>query len=675
MLGEYADMITLLCLLIGKVSKLHNSMTISGEDKSRVKARKIKSRNRYRLALIGSIVTDIIISICVAVMIVLGILSMIKSTSGYTILSLLKQEEQASSSSESDWDFSSNDADKEETSGGLYPKDKTLKLYAELLEITNKSVTDALAITGQYVNDAYVIGTIYREHTGAFNMINNSGLASLYTDLLYESPVCGKSSCAYINAGVSHYFGGSVVNGIDKGDPYTQVIDTSTDLYKRFKGKYGHAIGITQNEIPYVYAHMSREYGNTKKIITGSYTDPASIQQQVIMDKELGFIRPNNSYVPDEVYNATILLATYVGAGDSNYRSVVNSSDYKSLSDENKNAVNFIYATAGYNAGQVHAVDSVLVRELIGAVKSGKIDSIEDMLKGHESDYWNSKTCTAAGSYSKFVSYVKSNYGITSPSGGEYAPSWRGLFSVCVGRAVYTQLKLSIDAAEKSESTATGNANGNWIDYPGSGKFGDNNSIFYNKTIGCRWFRQSSNTSLSNTVSPSGVVWGKLWFTPGQNDTITQSGCGIITLAMTVSNLTNTDITPDMVLSLVNNSTYMYGLLSTSLVSHVATTYGLQAKRITGSTLQSQIDKELAKGNIAVVWLHTERSGQCIWKNTPGYHYVGIRGKTADGRYLCLNSCGFGRDPVYVMSTALAWNQFSGFIQGNGAYIIGNSVN
>lgn len=569
---------------------------------------------------------------------------------------LLAQEEQ--SGEEWEWTGTGNrPAGSLVGNGGIYPKDVKLRLRAELMEILTEGTAGGAEIHGNHMDPAWIMGSIYRENgNGLYSVLDNSNIPSLFSDLIIQTPACGKgSSCKYTKAGISHYHGGSVVGGVDKGDPYTQIINTDKSIYDRVGGD--HAIGILQFEIPYMYGDLVRKYGDTSVIITS----PSKAAEQVRMDTELGFIRPNPLYAPDIVYNASIIFARKPAnrkdGTKSDYDNIVKSSDFLSMSEENQGFVKFMYASAAYGRGHINSTDDKMALALIKAVKNGRIEKLDEMVINQKDKYWNSSANTPKGNWKAFIEDVNSRYGLGlqttyfhQASGSNIMlPYWYGVYAANVGRVAWNEMAGVIEAAEK-ESTGepgfSGAANGNWVGQPGSGEFGNTGSPYYVNELGIRWYHQSYKDTANGKNA-----WGSMMMNPsartsiktpyprgaGYIPTLASGGCGIYTLAMVASNLLDKDITPDMARKSLADNDMVYALYD-SAVPKLARNLGVQSKIISAksSSVHSEIEKELRKGNMIVF---ISRGGPKPWYTGNG-HYMALRGITEDGKYLGITSVG-----------------------------------
>lgn len=664
------------------------------EELKRVAEEEIRRIKRFiPLISVGLIVVLLcfILSVALVITAMFNSIFTISSVAGnYVIMEDEQEEEEQAEEDEYSWYWEKRDEllSNLMSTGGIYPKDPVLKSRAQLIEVITKSVEDASKVYGTYVDPAWILGSIYRESGNRiYNNLDNNKVSSILTDLVLLNPVCGKSNCSWINNEVSHYYQGVVSSGVDKGDPYTQVINTSMDLYERFGGD--HAVGILQFEIPYVYSHLSRMYGNPNKVITKNVTNPADVLSQAQHDSDLGFIRPNVLYVPDIIYNSVFKFAVKPAIKGSNYENIINSDDFRSLSEHNQSFIKFMYASAAYGLGHVTEETDKMAYALIKLAKSGKVEKLDELLKGVESEYWDEKNVRPTGNVIKFINYVNNTYGLglntTYSRGSAQLPYtyWYGVYAACVGRVAYDNMMELINAAEKERVGETGAPNGNWIGRPGSGRFGNNNSTYYLQEIGIRWYHQTHAVNQYSqkwgSLKINGTTYKKTPYLLGYDaygkavyhSTLASGGCGIYTLAMIASNLLNKDITPDIALAALEGK-YQAGALTDAGVPYLANKLGLQVKTLdyTRSDIIQRIDEELLKGNM-ILFVARATDGKFPWYNGEG-HFMALRGITDDGKYLCISSVGnsaMGLSAIDVMKTPLDPKTFLKYLSRNRNYV------
>jgi len=548
-----------------------------------------------------------------------------------------------------DWDWQLEDNEEDEPRhGGIYPVDRSLRLRAELLNILRKSSEDAYSITGNKVEAAWLLGTIFRE-TGndIFNEIDNSNIFSLYTNLLYSEPVCGKEDCNYIDNRVSHFVGGSVVNGRDTGNPANQLINTSREHYDNFAVQgIGHAIGFVQFEIPYIYTHLKRLFNNTDVVIT----DPNNVQK--VMDAELGFIRPNIFFVPDAMYNSMFLMAEDPRIGGGDKEEIINSPQFRGLSERNRRVIKFVYASSAYGRGRVLADDDIMARRLIDIAQDTGIN-LDEMLLDIADRYWNDNSNVWRGSMGSFKDDARDYFGVQI---NRESISWYGLFSANIGRLAYVKLKEAIEAAEKEEIVGE---IGNWVGRPGSGKFGGGGSEFYLPEVGIRWYHQTHGYGVHSrnwgnlllngfTRVRTPFYYGDGWY----RATMASGGCGIYTVAMIASNLLNKDITPDKALTNARGIG-IANLLPDSSVAPLARSLGLDVRteNYKAADFADTVKRELRRGNMILFVSQSNVADDFEWY-TGGGHFMAIRGITDDNKLLVISSVGnsdLGLDHIEVM--------------------------
>lgn len=128
--------------------------------------------------------------------------------------------------------------------------------------------------------------------------------------------------------------------------------------------------------------------------------------------------------------------------------------------------------------------------------------------------------------------------------------------------------------------------------------------------------------------------WSQWWPTGG-NYTVSKSGCGYVSLAMCISYLTNSNITPKDILENggVNYHTAGSGI-SWSGFTGIPAKYGLVGRDI-GHDLVT-LAEELRKGNVAVASIKPGGNGVDMF--SPNGHIVVVRGVTDDGKFL-VNNC------------------------------------
>ena len=571
------------------------------------------------ISIVGIIFVIVVILLCIIfISTFTGYMQNINGIICETVLSILGKGNIVWDPEIGGWTWVKADESQDEDlvgSGGLYPKDKKLKLLAELIEILKKSSNDAKEYTGVYVDPAWMLGTIIRESGNRLiNEINTEKYTSIFKELMVMNPPCGKSNCSYINNGHSHFVGGTVKNGVDMGDPYTQIINMDNSLYDG-----DHAVGQLQFEMPGAYGELNRVYGKPTAILGSDYKSTASTL--VKMDNNLGFIRPNPFYTPDAVYSGTFKMAGAPRENSqypSNYKNMLNSKEFKSLNKQDQDFIKFMYASTNYGRGHIRGSDDDMAEALIKLAKSGGIN-LDEMGLDLQYKYWNSSTKTRLGSMTGLSRDINDRYGLGIDTD---RVSWYGVYSACIGRIGYNDIVKAIDAAEKEGYTigGPGSANGNWIGRPGSGVFGGSGTEFYVDDLGIRWYHQSENAT-----NPKARAWSRLII--GSGKPMSKSGCGIYTMAMIASNLFNKDITPDQALALAKSkpSVIINGMLGNAGVDVLANDLGLKTKKINITNRElglQEINKELDLGNMI---LFVSVGGPYPWYGGDG-HFMAVRG-------------------------------------------------
>ena len=401
--------------------------------------------------------------------------------------------------------------------GGIYPIDDKMRYRAELLEMMDVAVADARAAGRKHVEPYWMLGTIGRESAaGMLLKFDNTNISSLYTDLIVNEPACGKgSSCKYTRLGISHYHGGTVVNGKDTGDPYTQAFNTSKTSYDRAGGD--HAVGFIQAESPYVYSEVRRIYKNPTPVITAKQS--AEVQGQLMWDADLGFARPTVFHIPDAIYNIAFALTEPNRVPiehKSKYATIIQSADFKSLSDEDQNFIHFVYATCAYTRGHLRASDDDMVKDLIKLGNSGRIDRLDHLMFSTADKHWNDNTNNFIGNKNTFLRHVKNTYGINYDLKNV---AWNGVYSASLGKLAHEKLTNAVANSEKKQvggiiPGGEGSSGGNWVGYPGSGTFGGSDSKYYLAGGGMRWYLQSGRATQHSESS-----WGTSSNSPIPQDT------------------------------------------------------------------------------------------------------------------------------------------------------------
>ena len=423
-----------------------------------------KLKNRIKIL-------NILISIMLFITLVTGIVgtALVFSTShtamavaANAILSILDDDKKKEEEDKKDgWEWEKHDGDNAggggggSSSGGLYPKDRGLKLRAQLIEIAKNSCQETNRQTGKNVYYSHILGTMFKETQHSFfSEIDRLNTQDLYSELVVPNPACCKHyygmSCSYMNNGVSHFYGGSVSGGADQGDPYTQVINTSRDSYDG-----DHAVSFAQLEIPYIYdptTEFYMNYGSFEPVTSSS--NPSTAQQEVQVDPDLGFIRPNTFYIPDVIWNVTYYVSKYYGDKGQSLNG------YSSLSDYNKSCVDFLIAMTYYSGGGLKDSRKAIIEQLISRVNSGEVQYIDDLGLSLADKYWDKDNNTVIGpGIVQFGKDFKSLTGIDLGPVGTFREVLNGMFALFLGRAACEDMEADIESAEK-EGGGTANNSG-----------------------------------------------------------------------------------------------------------------------------------------------------------------------------------------------------------------------
>lgn len=532
---------------------------------------------------------------------------------------------------------------------GIYNyKDRMSKLRAELLDVMQKSVDEVNKSTGINIEVPWVLGTVCRETANSiWSSLENSNIKSIHDDLILINPVCGKGDCSYIKGGVSHFVGGTVVNGVDRGDPRNQEIDTDMAHYDG-----DHAIGFMQLEVPYIYSKLTRIYGKEKK--SGVRTE---------MDTKRGFIRPNPMYVPDIVYNSIYSLAVkptncgnYCKRNEpSDYEEILSSSRFAKMSEYNQDCIKFIYSSCAYGRGHIEKTDDEMVEQLIGLVNSGKVKNIDELANSSSSKFWSDKRLRWKSSMGNFADEVNDITEINIPRG---RVSWYGLYAVCSGKIAYT----SIQASLKNSSTSGGE-----FFNKEEGRYRDSGSDYYSERLGIRWYNQTSR------VNPNSMNWGNIRIngttslvTPYKLEeerygaTMATGGCGVYTIAMIASNIYDKDITPDIVLATLEGK-HMSGALTDVGVGVICNKLGLtmRTEEYNSNRFKDIVSDEIDRGNMI---LFVGKGGPNPWYGGKG-HFMAIRGIDSKGKLIGISSTGNYRLGLSAYQTMAVHIDFDDWVE------------
>lgn len=628
----------------------------------------------------------ILLVVCSVVLIVGAIIGytyfLFYSTTGIQNI-LFKEDEEITQEEETDgWTWTDGEDGVQdgipEISGGIYPKDPRLANRARLLEVLDESSKSVYEETGIHIEPSYILGALYRE-TGnsVLNIIDDNLSLNLYKDLYIMNPACGKGNgCNYINNGVSHYVGGTVVNGVDQGNPRTDLFNTDMGSYE----KYGpdHALGFLQFEVPYVYSSLNRVYpiGDAELNEDGQQSFTLNT-----IDSELNFIRPNIFYVPDVIYSCFFRhtrtnYATLSDShgGPSNYTAVFESDEFKALNERNQSFIRFMYAEADYGRGHVHEQEDDMAYELMRIVNEGKIEYLDEMLMPVASSYYTEYTAnggaTMGGNWRSAEEYLRNTYGINIDVGNV---AWYGVYAACVGKIAEVNFEKTILAyTDVSDSSNIGAEDGNWLERPGSGKFGNfDNNKYYNEEMQLTMYKQT------NLASPwADPSWGGMKLNSG-NSTMQSGGCGIYSLAFCASNLKGKEVNPGYSLDLLKDSAgsrigaYLSTCLHDNGVTYLASELDLKAVTLnyaskTDSAFEQEVIEQLDKGNLILgVW-----KGSFEWYNGGG-HFMVIRGYNPENNYFRVYSSvgASGKSQEQVMGIELPMSTIKANLSNNRSYV------
>lgn len=416
-------------------------------------------KNKVRMINIFLVVSLIIVSMISVILynIVISFMGTVTGVSSNAIVSLLetkKKEEEKEEEPNWEWELGDGKSDASDgDSGGLYPTDPRLRLWAEVLEILKESekATAQYSPNGHTVHPAFMFGKMGRESGNLFfDGVNSMRVKSLFKELLYEDPICNKGSkCGYISHSLSHFVGGTVSGGKDKGDVRKNIVDNSSDKYSRGKSGGGHANGYVQyesnsstyDEFRYKYKDKS-ELWNRNASLT-------EVQQKSSVDKSLGFIRPNMTYMPDALYSAAMRVSEKPTVRGGNYDGVINSAEFKKLSKYNQDCIKFFYATARWGRGYTNANDDYVAKQLMSIVNSGKLKEIDDLLVYEKDKYFDKDKLRFKGlDHKKIIPKLQSKYGVDFMYGGRNS-SYYGVYSLALGKIAYLAINDAVEKAPK----------------------------------------------------------------------------------------------------------------------------------------------------------------------------------------------------------------------------------
>ena len=580
-----------------KKHRISSNSKLSANNKDNQKIKKLKRKvSRINIALGVSILIPVISIILVFAIVSYSVMTL-GSLTGFNLISI-EEEDVEDEEDKYDWTWETDTSTELEdvTSGGVYPKDPQLKQIAKFLEVLQKSCDIVNGENGEKTAlPSSVISITIRETGGKLsNTLVADPSIDIYGQLVYDIPVCGKgTSCTWVKNGVSHFVGGSVAGGVDKGDPATMPPNTSSSYYNAYRTNDGHALGYCQMEVIYIDSYLTRVYP------IGDYKDKKydNSTDRYNMDNTLKFIRPNIGYIPDLILSTTAQL----GGGlwrDANtvYNQMKSESWFNELSEDEKTYARSCLRQMNYVGGSVDVTNMTVMKQLIKVTyalkKDGYITDIRDFAEWGFTHYTGvsnmlstiykgnkisrpsttpfttliNKVIQDKSLGSNTISAVKElQSALLSASGGsestflKYGTGgkylWRHAIPGALGfesisHYIYKIMVSDIEKAEKeqssSESLGVGIEGTNYIDYIGSGIFlNPTNSDYYCPDLQSVWYAQGKRggTSIFGTTLPS-------YTTTIQNKRYMDRnyynyGCPAYSMAMLLSNMTGFSIMPD----------------------------------------------------------------------------------------------------------------------------------
>ena len=534
-----------------------------------------------------------LITVIIVIMIAFALLMVIGNLAGFSILGF-RDTESMEEEDESGWEFvldGEQDPSVDFSTGGVYPKDPELKQTAQFLELLNSCCELVNSEFGETRVSASSILSVFIRETGGriLNDIVKDTSINIYTDLVYQNPICGKgANCLWIQNGYSHFIGGTVSGNTDTGDPANMQINTSSDLYERFKTSDGHAIGYGQFEVIYVESYLDQVYP------IGDYANKEynNSTDRYKEDSQLGFIRPNVAYIPDILYSTAHSIGDALWSGGAaEWNNIKSESWFQSLSDEEKAFCYSSFRQMGYIGGYVDAETMQLVsgvlKMLWGLKQDGYIDSICNALPYLRSKYPNisssigkvysnniisrpsnkpitdlinavltdssfgSNTTSAASELQSKLTSITGDSTFGYYTAGHYtwsravpgAIGWQLLAEEVVATAVE-----NINAAEKEATSGSpsGAVGSNYLGYVGSGRFANpSSSEYYAPELQAVWFSQGragGNSVFGHTIPAyTTTIQNKKYMSKNYK----AYGCPAYSMAMLLSNMLGTVIMPD----------------------------------------------------------------------------------------------------------------------------------
>lgn len=439
--------------LTGRI-KRERKLRVSSKNRSK-QLRNIKLQNRI---INITIIFNIILCIAVVILIGTAIFGMILFLQGGVASNqILYDDTFINEDNKGSWDFTEDDENGffENNTDGNYPKDYTLKIRAQMIELVQEAVKvaktkDVAEWRGYNPEPAWLLGVSNRETNGRLYYYFIDEKYDLFNSLVMTDDPCGKNSsntCNYLKNGFSHYEGGSVINGKDTGNPYTNRFNTSSEDYA-VSGR-NHAIGPFQFESIYVYTHAQAKYGSIE-----IFSEPS-------MDEELGFLRPNPLYIPDAVQgiaNKRVMNYDFIYNHSSmiqNNESTKMGNTFKDLDNKQKNQV--YWAMAGTINGignKWQTFYDEMIETMIDFLADGG-----DMEHLISDKYYSTETHKIEyPSHYTLIDEINSA-GLKFPSSDEmkitsdslYKAMYYGVQELSLGRLEYDKLVKEIAQAEKED--------------------------------------------------------------------------------------------------------------------------------------------------------------------------------------------------------------------------------
>lgn len=235
--------------------------------------------------------------------------------------------------------YNNKDGEEIVTRFGLYPIDDTLRIRQEMLEICEK-IGEAYGVDGKTVL-AIALAEAHSSMTSLPNIEQVNGkVGSLYVNLSIDNVVGSNGRNFFIASG-------------NEGKYKDKNGKAITDKYKvgKIDTSVGGAIGLYQFEASYIEGNFVTMY----REINGKVVPEVGVKIMSYFDEQLGFMRPNPLYFPDQAINAINKIKWHMDdhAGQLNDIKV-------SLPDKVKEEILFIYAADAYRG------------DMTGSGKNGK---------------------------------------------------------------------------------------------------------------------------------------------------------------------------------------------------------------------------------------------------------------------------------------------------------------